>query len=62
MVFLLRVEILPWDSDAADAYAQLRTACENEGRAVGRNKPAHCAACTLHEIVLPIWISVISSL
>jgi len=28
--FLLRVEILPWDSDAADAYAQLRTACENE--------------------------------
>ncbi len=30
--FLLRVEILPWDSDAADAYAQLRTACENEGK------------------------------
>lgn len=33
--FLLRVEILPWDSDAADAYAQLRTACENEGRSLG---------------------------
>ena len=33
--FLLRVEILPWDSDAADAYAQLRTACENEGKALG---------------------------
>jgi tRNA(fMet)-specific endonuclease VapC len=33
--FLLRVEILPWDSDAADAYAQLRTACENEGRPLG---------------------------
>jgi len=30
--FLLRVEILPWDSDAANAYAQLRTACENEGK------------------------------
>lgn len=35
MVFLLRVEILPWDSDAADAYAQLRTACENEGKPLG---------------------------
>ena len=30
--FLLRVEILPWDSDAANAYAQLRTACEKEGK------------------------------
>ncbi len=33
--FLLRVEILPWDSDAADAYAQLRTACESEGKPLG---------------------------
>jgi len=33
--FLLRVEILPWDSDAANAYAQLRTACENEGKPLG---------------------------
>ena len=33
--FLLRVEILPWDSDAADAYAQLRTAYENEGKPLG---------------------------
>lgn len=33
--FLLRLEILPWDSDAADAYAQLRTACENEGKSLG---------------------------
>ena len=33
--FLLRVEVLPWDSDAADAYAQLRTACENEGKPLG---------------------------
>ena len=30
--FLLRVEILPWDSDAASAYARLRTACESEGK------------------------------
>ena len=33
--FLLRVEILSWDSDAADTYAQLRTACENEGKPLG---------------------------
>ncbi len=33
--FLLRVEILPWDSDAADAYAILRTACESEGKSLG---------------------------
>lgn len=33
--FLLRVEILPWDSDAAEAYASLRTACENEGMPLG---------------------------
>jgi tRNA(fMet)-specific endonuclease VapC len=33
--FLLRVEILPWDSDAAKAYAQLRTACEKEGKPLG---------------------------
>ena len=33
--FLLRVEILPWASGAADAYAQLRTACENEGKPLG---------------------------
>ncbi len=33
--FLLRVEILPWDSDAAEVYVQLRTACENEGKPLG---------------------------
>ena len=33
--FLLRVEILPWDSLAAKAYAELRTACENEGKSWG---------------------------
>jgi len=32
---LLRVEILPWDSDAAEIYAQLRTACEREGTPLG---------------------------
>lgn len=29
--FLARVEVLPWTSDAAKAYAQLRTACEATG-------------------------------
>ncbi len=33
--FLLRVEILPWDSDTAKTYAQLRTTCENEGKPLG---------------------------
>ncbi len=33
--FLLRVEILSWGSAAAAAYAQLRTACENEGKPLG---------------------------
>ena len=29
--FLIRVDIMPWDSDAAEAYARLRTSCESEG-------------------------------
>lgn len=33
--FLLRVEILPWDSMAAKSYATLRSACENEGKPLG---------------------------
>jgi tRNA(fMet)-specific endonuclease VapC len=33
--FLLRVEILPWNSDTASAYAQLQTACEKEGKSLG---------------------------
>ena len=33
--FLIRVEILPWDSDAAEAYARLRTSCESEGTPLG---------------------------
>lgn len=33
--FLLRVDVLPWDSDAAAAYADLRTACEKEGKSLG---------------------------
>jgi len=33
--FLLRVEILPWDSHAAKACAELRTACEKKGKSLG---------------------------
>ena len=33
--FLIRVEILPWSSNEAEAYAQLRTSCENEGTPLG---------------------------
>ena len=33
--FLIRVEIMPWDSDAAEAYAQLRTSCQSEGTPLG---------------------------
>jgi tRNA(fMet)-specific endonuclease VapC len=33
--FLIRVEIMPWDSDAAEAYAQLRASCESKGTPLG---------------------------
>jgi len=33
--FLLRVGILPWDSMAAKAYAEFRTACEQNGKSLG---------------------------
>ena len=33
--FLLRVTILPWDSDAARHYGQLRATLEREGKPIG---------------------------
>ena len=33
--FLLRVNVLPWDSAAAKAYGDLRAACEAAGRPLG---------------------------
>jgi tRNA(fMet)-specific endonuclease VapC len=33
--FLLRVEILPWNSDAAESYANLRAALEEYGEPMG---------------------------
>lgn len=32
--FLLRVDILDWDSTAANSYAHLRVVCNNEGKAL----------------------------
>ena len=45
--FLIRVEILPWDSNAAKAYARLRASCEREGKPLGTMDiliAAHAAA------------------
>ncbi len=33
--FLLRVEVLPWDSDAARTYAEIRAALERQGTMLG---------------------------
>src|SRR5271169_3901806 len=33
--FFLRVAVLPWDSDAAQQYGQLRAALEREGQPIG---------------------------
>ncbi|HXN47717.1 MAG TPA: type II toxin-antitoxin system VapC family toxin [Bryobacteraceae bacterium] len=33
--FLLRVTVLPWDSDAAQQYGQLRATLERKGRVMG---------------------------
>jgi len=33
--FLLRIELQPWDSDAAKQYATLRAALERDGRSMG---------------------------
>ena len=33
--FLLRVEVLPWDSEAAHCYARIRAALEEEGEPMG---------------------------
>ena len=33
--FLVRADVLPWDSQAAMEYANFRTACEREGKSLG---------------------------
>lgn len=32
--FLLRVDVLPWDSEVAATYARFRTLCESEGKSL----------------------------
>lgn len=50
--FLLRVEILSWDSDAANSYAQLRTTCENEGKSLGSMDMLIAAHAVAADVVL----------
>lgn len=33
--FLLMVDVLDWDADAANTYAELRAACEKAGKSLG---------------------------
>ena len=45
--FLLRVEVFPWDSKAAQAYADFRILCESKGKSLGNMDmliAAHCKA------------------
>jgi len=50
--FLLRVEVLPWDSDCAQRYAEIRALLEHEGEPMG-NLDLMIAACALAtEVVL----------
>jgi len=37
--FLLRMTILPWDSEAAQRYGQIRAALEREGQPMGNLIP-----------------------
>lgn len=46
--FLMRVDVLPWDSEAAQCYAYLRAALERNGKAMGNLDmmiAAHAQAC-----------------
>ena len=50
--FLIRVEILPWDSDAARQYADLRAALEAEGTPMGNMDMMIAAQALAAEVVL----------
>lgn len=50
--FLSHVEILPWDSAAAQAYAKLRTACESEGKSLGNMDMLIAAHATAANMIL----------
>jgi tRNA(fMet)-specific endonuclease VapC len=50
--FLLRVYVLPWDSDAARQYALLRAALEREGKPMGNLDMMIAAQALAAEVVL----------
>lgn len=50
--FLLRVDVLPWDSDAAKEYAQLRAALERDGKPMGNLDMMIAAHALAAEVVL----------
>jgi tRNA(fMet)-specific endonuclease VapC len=50
--FLVRVEILPWDSSAAQHYARIRAALEKEGEPMGNLDLMIAAQAMAAEVVL----------
>ena len=50
--FLLRVEILPWNSEAARQYARIRTILEKEGESMGNLDLLIAAHAVAAEVVL----------
>ncbi|MGA8492112.1 MAG: type II toxin-antitoxin system VapC family toxin [Terriglobales bacterium] len=50
--FLLRVEVLPWDSDAAQQYAQVRADLERTGKPIGNLDPMIAAQALAAQVVL----------
>jgi tRNA(fMet)-specific endonuclease VapC len=50
--FLLRVEILPWNSEAAHHYARIRASLEREGEAMGNLDLMIAAHAVAAEVVL----------
>jgi tRNA(fMet)-specific endonuclease VapC len=50
--FLLRVEVLPWDSQAARKYARLRAALEKHGQPMGNLDLMIAAHALANEVIL----------
>ena len=50
--FLLRVEVLPWNSEAARQYARIRAALEREGEPMGNLNLMIAAQAVAAEVVL----------
>ncbi len=50
--FLLRVEVLPWNSEAAQHYARIRASLESEGEPIGNLDLMIAAHAVAAEVVL----------